>query len=1699
MVKALNICGNIGEQQTLGLMEVILAGLKSLHKEYRAGTVILFASLIPRVRLNNKATKKILKSLVKVEKKDVETLSMLALLFRCQIKSIEALDVVKELINYRTILQQEVFLNTKKQVEEDQEFARRLLKTFALLCQKTLNNAPEPTQLFEDFLSLIFTALCDCRPSSDTAELLIACISSQFLLWKKQKKSVDEGELKKCLSLCKKILENLRVSFEEEYARKCTLQQESDVLFIEGVENPTAQMVAVKKILLDNLFVQALTAANVSDLEKDGIKSNRQAVKRVLSEETQFLSNQLTNEGLLYFCLNVLKLYPYKLKMVKDAIFHINAADKSSFPEKICVELLILQFLFTPVEKDREALNDVAQAVQGPFNTLANLLPTLTVVLKEESKSTKVIKRLFEKLRNSIKIDDLYTLSEQLIHSEVHRSAILFTLVISLLCKAVDETSEERLILQLVKVMLVATKWLPIRASNKEKEDDEDKTDSQYKHLISASELKAVPSTTMKYAVSTLCKIVNQDQVLLLALTGAVWQSKSVDPHLVSMVANFLKDKPEFSAALLSVSTLEIFSLLGGGDSGEEPKIVKHMHMLALDALSQLFETRSDVTKKIMSFESSVIPGLIGGLWSESKKVRKRTIKCFHSIMDKPVARANYAPLLKIIISQKQAILANPENLVETVKNFQEENRSFNVVMDALVDAALETKELLVALSPMFKYLSGKSLVQIALHLTGLLAKCDDDSVACKTLAKVLDQIGTVLMHHIDENPIWEFFESGLKSRSLTTFSHHGVDKILACAVIDTMKEYVDEKKEKSSMDISRVRSLVYALIELSKEDTATAAEHLASARTLLQLLLADNDIKVLEDIWGPGFFPSGKKSAPPAKATTLTDEKDKWQMTNFYLETVFTQLGQYPHLLNPLSFLLKRALHQQNQVDHSYTLDLLISALLEIVNTLDPEAKESNPMDSELIVQCIRGCNDPNTKVQALLLLAKSTVSSNVEYILHNSIQLFTFVGSHFLQMESKSSFNVACTAIDVLVPHILKAAQSQSQREEMSVNILNTFVDASCDIPRHRFCIFIKILIERLGADEYLWLLTLLLTKSEARKKHYDMAGGHHKMSKLTTEERLQQLIDLYSTFDSEAGLLLKSLRKMVHMTNVCNKSIAKLLGISEGKLTVEEAFDAIRIRMLSFIHKLFASQEFLRTVVRGLHDSSSNVQEELQGLLETIVLTMDKEEEGTKYRKHLDNCYEKVFESVLAIIPASCFVPILAQLIGLQQPSNIQRKALEVLNAKLNQHDQVYSNLEDILEALTILIVGRSEGVSAINQQIALLCVKTIAKNASNDQMVEKMKSICPRISAKPVLESFKEDPVIGAGILCITEVLQCLSMQGVVYLKSFVSWLLDLMSHKIVKSLVVLNSLVVAIQKLMDKFSGFLNPHYHQLVVASCQLSAWHRQCKNTTTELEFKQCNSRLRQLHLALANGIPFHTLLKIAPSVYNASKADPASIVALAAIMEDNVANVNKTEVLSSSTLSMEFFMEAFQYRQQSLDMVEEVEEALVATFLAFGLRLSLDEFKPMYYKLFNLALDIENLDGIATMFHLSSMVAKKLKSLFGFVCERIVQKATSILQECGKNKDDCEKKKNMLTYIFEALASIFKYNRVDSLLMKSYEDHVNAILDHLDGTIIDDTFLDKLKECLGELAATTEDETQWKYLNYQALMMIRNKSSKV
>ena len=68
-----------------------------------------------------------------MENLDIESLSMLALLFRCQIEQIKVEDVLIGYLRHKQIMLEQVFINVAKQVNEDQEFARRLLKSLALL------------------------------------------------------------------------------------------------------------------------------------------------------------------------------------------------------------------------------------------------------------------------------------------------------------------------------------------------------------------------------------------------------------------------------------------------------------------------------------------------------------------------------------------------------------------------------------------------------------------------------------------------------------------------------------------------------------------------------------------------------------------------------------------------------------------------------------------------------------------------------------------------------------------------------------------------------------------------------------------------------------------------------------------------------------------------------------------------------------------------------------------------------------------------------------------------------------------------------------------------------------------------------------------------------------------------------------------------------------------------------------------------------------------------------------------------------------------------------------------------------------------------------------------------------------------------------------------------------------------------------
>ena len=90
--------------------------------------------------------------------------------------------------------------------------------------------------------------------------------------------------------------------------------------------------------------------------------------------------------------------------------------------------------------------------------------------------------------------------------------------------------------------------------------------------------------------------------------------------------------------------------------------------------------------------------------------------------------------------------------------------------------------------------------------------------------------------------------------------------------------------------------------------------------------------------------------------------------------------------------------------------------------------------------------------------------------------------------------------------------------------------------------------------------------------------------------------------------------------------------------------------------------------------------------------------------------------------------------------------------------------------------------------------------------------------------------------------------------------------------------------------------------------------------------------------------------------------------VVALSNILRDNVTPMDKAAALAVTTPFLAYFLEAFKYRQQMAATplsdrdITLVEDELIETFMTLSLKLSLDDFKPMFYR-YHLPLHLHQL----------------------------------------------------------------------------------------------------------------------------------------
>ena len=324
---------------------------------------------------------------------------------------------------------------------------------------------------------------------------------------------------------------------------------------------------------------------------------------------------------------------------------------------------------------------------------------------------------------------------------------------------------------------------------------------------------------------------------------------------------------------------------------------------------------------------------------------------------------------------------------------------------------------------------------------------------------------------------------------------------------------------------------LLSSLVKFCLSANTLEARNLVLASPPSPSLLLDQ----FKNIWGQEAFSGGrvvgrgKFSLLYGSKDTSEEDVERWVQTCWLLEVKEKLVGQQKGkeedwlLLARPMFVLLRKVADMEVEKGSYKLSLLLSVLLL---SLVPDSK-LRQLDPELVVHCIRTSPSPDTRQTALQVLARCAVS-NPDFILQNSITIFTFMGSHLLKVDSKHSFQVACQALEVIVPAIKTACQAPGKAHQLQatcLGVLITFVDASLDIPAHRLTEFLVRLINCLGDSEHLWIAALLLVRK-------DKAGGE------------RRVVELFSQL--EVGRGLEALLRLLVNTRSDGPHLRKMFGV-------------------------------------------------------------------------------------------------------------------------------------------------------------------------------------------------------------------------------------------------------------------------------------------------------------------------------------------------------------------------------------------------------------------------------------------------------------------------------------------------------------------------------------------------------------------------
>lgn len=925
------------------------------------------------------------------------------------------------------------------------------------------------------------------------------------------------------------------------------------------------------------------------------------------------------------------------------------------------------------------------------------------------------------------------------------------------------------------------------------------------------------------------------------------------------------------------------------------------------------------------------------------------------------------------------------------------------------------------------------------------------------------------------------------------------------------------------SVDAEQVR------IELEPRDKTKSLGTIQQTRRQKMQQKKSQDVESVQEVEGPYW-------QRVTLILELLQHKKKLKSPQILIPTLFNLLSR---CLEPLS---------SEQGNMEYTKQLILSCLLNICQKLSPDGGripkdivDEEKFNVELIVQCIRLSEMPQTHHQALLLLG-TVAGIFPDKVLHNIMSIFTFMGANVMRLDDAYSFQVISKTVKMVIPALIQSDTGDSIEvtrnvEEIVVKIIGVFVDALPHVPEHRRLPILVQLVDTLGAEKFLWILLVLLFEQYVTKTVLVAAYGE---KDAILEADTEFWISVCCEFSVQHQvqslmLILQYLEKLPEEKEEANpKTMSSKSEVQDEMLPVfkvdthtSKQLRHFKYLSVSFMAQLLASNHFLKKVVESggpkiLHGLEQGLLETVLGYINTVAQSVEKnaDKQTVKFwRALLSKAYDTL-DKVNALLPTETFIYVIRGLVGNPLPS-VRRKALDLLNNKLQQNTlwkkkMVHRFLKLVPVLLDIVQHKKKEAEDeqAINRQTALYTLKLLCKNfgARNREPFIPVLSTALKLIAP---EKKEEKNVLGSALLCIAEVTSTLEALAIPQLPSLMPSLLAAMksTSELVHSEVCLLSALAALHKVVETLPHFISPYLEGLLIQVIHLE------KITSEMGSASQANIRLTSLKKTLATMLSPRVLLPaISKTFKQIQKNWKNHMGPFMSILQEHITVMKKEELLSHQSQLTTFFLDALDFRAQhseaNLEEVGKTEVQIVDCLVAMVVKLSEVTFRPLFFKLYDWAkTEDAPKDRLLTFYNLANCIAEKLKGLFTLFAGHLVKPFADTLNQVNISKtdeaffdseQDPEKCCLLLEFILSCLYKIFLFDTQNFMSKERAEALMMPLVDQLENRLggeerFQERVTQHLVPCIAQFSVAMADDSMWKPLNYQILLKTRDSSPKV